>query len=268
MLKSMISLKKDSKKFLNNSYFKIILPLIIFMVSNCVTYLIWNYFMLGSELFGNDLLIFLCLISIVILQFVICPVTIIWFYKTYLLISIDKNKNTFGALSFLKGKNVFRNILMLNFIPALLNIFILIFSNGNIIYYTQNSILLTICCVIKIIVDYKLFICNYYFTLSGKGAKTCFKISCKFMKRKINHFLFFYVSFIGWIVFSVFLFYIFKGIGLGDMFSVKMLFNYKIYTPFLKSASAFLWGVGFYLYPYLLITKAKYCNKILGDTVF
>ena len=71
MLKDIRELKKEAKAFTLKNYFRIILPIIIFMISNSVTYLIWNYFMLDGAIFGNDFLILLCLISIVIIQFII-----------------------------------------------------------------------------------------------------------------------------------------------------------------------------------------------------
>ncbi len=268
MIKSINELKRESKTFIHKNYFKLILPILILMISNSVTYLIWNYWMYDGMLFGSDLMILLCLIGIAVLQFVVCPFAIVWFYIIYLLNSDNKVENKFNVMSWFKEKNVFKNTVLLNFIPSLLNLLTLIFSSNNIIYQTKNYILLTICCFIKIIVDYKLFICNYYFLLSRKNVKLCFKVSFSIMKRRIKSYLTFYVAFIGWIMFAILLFYVFKSICLWEIFSLKLLFSFKVFTPFLNSAGAFLYGVGFYLYPYLLVTKVKYCDEILGDTVF
>ena len=264
-MKDIRKLKKEAKAFTLKNYFRIILP-IIFMISNSVTYLIWNYFMLDGSIFGNDFLILLCLISIVIIQFIICPFSIVWFYKTYLV--IYENKNALKALAFFKEKNTFTNLIKINFLPSLLNILILIFSNGNIIYYTKNTVLLLICCALKIIINYKLFISNYYFLVSKKSAKETIKISFSLMQKKVKLCIRFYTSFIGWYFIIAILYFVLKGISLGNMFSFGMLFNFKFHNPILKSLSAYSFGLGFLMYPYLFITKLKYCKEILGDTVF
>lgn len=268
MLKTIKSIKKDRKKFIQKNYFKIVLPLLIFMISNSITYLIWNYFMMDSTVSCSDWFIFFCLITILFLQFAVCPVTIVWFYKTYLLISKNQEKSAIKALGFLKEKGIFKNIIKLNFLPSLCNVSMLIFSNSNIVYHTKNYILLFICCFLKLFVNYKLFICNYYFSVSNKNTRNILNFSFSIMKNNFKTFFAFYISFAGWFILTLILKLILKSICLGELFSIGMLLSLKIYTPFLNSFAAFFYGIGFYLFPYLLIIKAEYCKKIIGSTVF
>ncbi len=224
--------------------------------------------MMDSAVSGSDWLIFLCFITILFLQFTVCPVTIVWFYKTYLFISKNQQISAIKTLGFIKEKGILKDIVKLNFLPSLCNVSILIFSNSNIVYHTKNYILLFICCFLKLFVSYKLFICNYYYSFSNKNTKNILKISFSIMKKKLKTFFAFYISFIGCFILTLIFKLILKSICLGELFSIGMLLSFKIYTPFLNSFAAFFYGIGFYLFPYLLITKAEYCKKIIGSTVF
>ena len=82
-------------------------------------------------------------------------------------------------------------IVLINFIPSLLNLFCMIFKYSNMLFFSRNTIALFITVICQVVIYYKLFISNYYFIYSNCTAKDAIVTSCRIMKNRKKHFLYF-----------------------------------------------------------------------------
>lgn len=187
----MNKIRTAAKRAVSQNYLKMLLYTLAFIVSNGINYYIWAILFYNPYIIENDFVIILLLAIILLLQFFISPISIYALFKVCFVIKSGKkisNKELFGSL---KEKGSIRKIVLINFIPSLLNLFCMIFKYSNMLFFSRNTIALFITVICQVVIYYKLFISNYYFIYSNCTAKDAIVTSCRIMKNRKKHFLYF-----------------------------------------------------------------------------
>lgn len=187
----MNKIRAAAKRAVSQNYLKMLLYTLAFIVSNGINYYIWAILFYNPYIIENDFVIILLLAIILLLQFFISPISIYALFKVCFVIKSGKkisNKELFGSL---KEKGSIRKIVLINFIPSLLNLFCMIFKYSNMLFFSRNTIALFITVICQVVIYYKLFISNYYFIYSNCTAKDAIVTSCRIMKNRKKHFLYF-----------------------------------------------------------------------------
>ena len=180
----MNKIRAAAKRAVSQNYLKMLLYTLAFIVSNGINYYIWAILFYNPYIIENDFVIILLLAIILLLQFFISPISIYALFKVCFVIKSGKkisNKELFGSL---KEKGSIRKIVLINFIPSLLNLFCMIFKYSNMLFFSRNTIALFITVICQVVIYYKLFISNYYFIYSNCTAKDAIVTSCRIMKNR------------------------------------------------------------------------------------
>lgn len=199
----MNKIRAAAKRAVSQNYLKMLLYTLAFIVSNGINYYIWAILFYNPYIIENDFVIILLLAIILLLQFFISPISIYALFKVCFVIKSGKkisNKELFGSL---KEKGSIRKIVLINFIPSLLNLFCMIFKYSNMLFFSRNTIALFITVICQVVIYYKLFISNYYFIYSNCTAKDAIVTSCRIMKNRKKTFFIFLLSFFGWVMLSL-----------------------------------------------------------------
>ena len=156
----MNKIRAAAKRAVSQNYLKMLLYTLAFIVSNGINYYIWAILFYNPYIIENDFVIILLLAIILLLQFFISPISIYALFKVCFVIKSGKkisNKELFGSL---KEKGSIRKIVLINFIPSLLNLFCMIFKYSNMLFFSRNTIALFITVICQVVIYYKLFISN------------------------------------------------------------------------------------------------------------
>lgn len=262
----MNKIRTAAKRAVSQNYLKMLLYTLAFIVSNGINYYIWAILFYNPYIIENDFVIILLLAIILLLQFFISPISIYALFKVCFVIKSGKkisNKELFGSL---KEKGSIRKIVLINFIPSLLNLFCMIFKYSNMLFFSRNTTALFITVICQVVIYYKLFISNYYFIYNNCTAKDAIVTSCRIMKNRKKTFFIFLLSFFGWVMLSLLIKLILYILTCKDFFSVYRMITFKAYDPFIDLLGCCFYGVGLYLFPYFITSKFFLCDEILEDS--
>lgn len=187
----MNKIRTAAKRAVSQNYLKMLLYTLAFVVSNGINYYIWAILFYNPYIIENDFVIILLLAIILLLQFFISPISIYALFKVCFVIKSGKKISNKELLGSIKEKGSIRKIVLINFIPSLLNLFCMIFKYSNMLFFSRNTIALFITVICQVVIYYKLFISNYYFIYSNCTAKDAIVTSCRIMKNRKKHFLYF-----------------------------------------------------------------------------
>lgn len=286
LLRTIKEIKVKAKSTLISNFRIFVLPTFAHMCSIALQFIFAEAFGLGEwqEILSvNETEDFLWLVpALFVSKFVFMPVTLAVMYKVGILLLDGNTENINESIKkFLTLSNI-KQIILINFIPGLVHlIYMLIKVEGFVIWYLPFLIPQEAFLVAKLIlssmviyVNYKFFICNYYFAKNEAPAKETILCSFEAMKR-FKIFIkeeLLQLSFILWQLLATGIYWLLKAISesiktaINDNAS-KIIFSYK--TPLIDVFSCFYCGLGFFIYPFMFLSFSLLCEKLInmeGDT--
>lgn len=240
-------IKAEARKTLFQNYKFLIIPSLLFMVSNFTNKIILNYF--TSLFWWSDLTDFsrlVALLSFVFFEFVMVPFSLALLYKSIILVTKSLTNSKEHLRSFINLSNA-KRIILINFLPRLTASFLDV--NGSKIsafnIFKIDGLPLILLSIVAFFISYKFYACNYYFALTEASVKQTISASFKIMRKNLLKWILLSLSFIGWIFLQVAIALLIKLIFGGGL---------KAYTPFTDSLGSFGYGVDLYFIPYLYLT--------------
>ncbi len=280
LLRTIKEIKVKAKSTLISNFRIFVLPTFAYMCSIALQFIFAEAFGLGEwqEILSvNETEDFLWLVpALFVSTFVFMPVTLTVMYKVGILLLDGNTENINESIKkFLTLSNI-KQIILINFIPGLVHlIYMLIKVEGFVIWYLpflipQEAFLVAklILSSIAVYVNYKFFICNYYFAKNEAPAKETILCSFETMKR-FKIFIkeeLLQLSFILWQLLATGIYWLLKAISesiktaINDNAS-KIIFSYK--TPLLDVFLCFYCGLGFFIYPYMFLSFSLLCEKLM-----
>lgn len=259
----MIKKCKEDALILLRSNKRLLIPIYLWMVSNSLIYYIWNSVMSCYTVVTSDLLIIIMFTTILILQFAVEPISLFCFYKMF---AQSNSNNVIYPKSVFLSKNILRNAMLINLPQMFLNLLIIISVSSNLIFFTQNRLLLLIAIVLQIIVYPIMFFCNYLLAQNEYNVKELIYLSIKKMKTNIKKILLFTFSFTGWFLLTFIIRLLIEIILSDNMFSLYLAITFRSFNPIINSFSACLYGIGLFVWPYIFATQAYLCKNMLFKT--
>lgn len=256
-------MKYKSRKILSHHYIDILIPSVMYMLSNAMIYILLNFVMgyyMWSDL--NSLIKIFTIILLNTIEFIFLPLSLSWIYKVSILVENEENQIIKKSFKFMFSPQTLKKLIIINAIPRLLHLFLKMGSSNHFYYRIDNSLLLLIVSLIATFLDYKLFACNYILDLSSETVPKVISFSYKIMKKRFGQYILWSLSFIGWIALIVLIRIILEIIVTGDIYFYTKRYN----LPCLDILQSFGFGINFFLIPYMHLTKALYLKYIIGDT--
>lgn len=177
VIKVFNDIKAQSRNLVLNKYKFFIVPILLYELFSVIIISILNFGF--SKIFSGEinyllsaLLIFLWLL----IELLVLPVLVVTYFKICIFITEDK-KSTFSVIKSLLTRRNILNIVLISLIPnifKILNSLLKFFKNyydDTEVYYLLSFILL----IIIFIIQYKFFICNYFFCFTPVFCKRNFK---------------------------------------------------------------------------------------------
>lgn len=255
VIKVFNDIKTQSRNLVLNKYKFFIVPILLYELFSVIIISILNFGF--SKIFSGEinyllsaLLIFLWLL----IELLVLPVLVMTYFKICIFITEDK-KSTFSVIKSLLTRRNILNIVLISLIPnifKILNSLIKFFKNyydDTEVYYSLSFILL----IIIFIIQYKFFICNYFFALHQSSVKETLKVSFNTMNGVFVKYIIYELSFILWNLLIII-------IGLAAIY-ISKIFNIELKYLQLAIPSGF--GVMFYYRPYKFLVDLLYAKKLL-----
>ena len=247
-------IKKVARKTLFQNYKFLIIPSLLFMVSNFAKQIILNYY---TSLFWWDDLTYLsklgALLSFVFFEFVMIPISLALLYKSIILVTVSSTNFRKDMRNFINAFNM-KKIILINLIPRFTASFLDVnrskISAFNI--FKIDGMQLIILSIAAFFISYKFYASNYYFALTESTVKQTIKASFKIMSKNILKWFLLWLSFITWIFLQVVVALVLKLIFGGGL---------NAYTPFIDSLGSFGSGIDLYLIPYFYLTIYGFLQK-------
>ena len=283
MLRTIKEIKVKAKSTLISNFRIFVLPTFAYMCSIALQFIFADALGFGKwqeilSVNGTADIIGIIL-ALFISTFVLMPITLAVTYKVCVLLLDGETENIKESIKkFLTSSNI-KQIILINFIPQLVHlIYVLIKVEGFVVWYLpflipQEAFLVAkfILSSMAIYVNYKFFICNYYFAKNEAPAKETILCSFEAMKR-FKIFIkeeLLQLSFILWQLLATGIYWLLKAISesiktaINDNAS-KIIFSYK--TPLLDVFSCFYCGLGFFIYPFMFLSFSLLCEELIKKT--
>ena len=248
-------IKEEARKMLFQNHKFLIIPSLLFMVSNFANQIILNYF---TSLFWwsdlSDLSRLAALLFFVFFEFVMVPFSLALLYKSIILVTVSSTNFRKDLRNFINASSI-KRIILINLIPRFTASFLDVnrskISAFNI--FKIDGWPLILLSIIAFFISYKFYACNYYFALTEATVKQTISESFKIMRKNLLKWILLSLSFIAWIFLEVVI-----------VISLKLIFGggLNAYTPFIDSLGlSFGYGVDLYLIPYLYLTIYGFLKK-------
>ena len=165
-------LKSQARRMVAKNYKSIFSLMFLYEIFSVISVWIFNfgiYKIFWHEI--NNLFSFLLIILLLLIKIVFIPIITVSFFRLGILFETNNKLSLSTIKSFLTRKNIL-NIVLINLIPNIFNLsysFLKFFKqmfNDTIVYSLFAFALIAI----TFLIEYKFFICNYYFALNYKSA--------------------------------------------------------------------------------------------------
>ena len=195
----------------------------------------WVYF--------SHLLQIVFLLSFIVLEFVCIPLSSVLLYKT--IFNLDYENNTVFSIKQALSSDIIIKTVKVNLIPVFLRMLVKTCSS-KVFYYNRNYLSVAIISSwVGIFISYKFLAANYFIAL---GDEHPIQKSFGLTKRIFGEYLLLGLSFLGYVMLGA-------GIGVLLQYLITGSSAYNLYLPQLQIFNSFVYGVGFFLTPYIFTTE-------------
>ena len=195
----------------------------------------WVYF--------SHLLQIVFLLSFIVLEFVCIPLSSVLLYKT--IFNLDYENNTVFSIKQALSSDIIIKTVKVNLIPVFLRILVKTCSS-KVFYYNRNYLSVAIISSwVGIFISYKFLAANYFIAL---GDEHPIQKSFGLTKRIFGEYLLLGLSFLGYVMLGA-------GIGVLLQYLITGSSAYNLYLLQLQIFNSFVYGVGFFLTPYIFTTE-------------
>lgn len=250
-------LKSQARRMVAKNYKSIFSLMFLYEMFSVISVWIFNFGM--YKIFWheiNGLLSFLLIILLLLIKIVFIPIITVSFFRLGILFESNNKLSLSTIKSFLTRKNIL-NIVLINLIPNIFNLpysFLKFFKqmfNDTIVY----SIFAFALIAITFFIEYKFFICNYYFALNYKSAWETLNSSFKTMHNKLLKYIYYECSFIVWFI-------VFIVIG---CFALIVSNKLGIDIKYIQLGVPSWFGFMLYYRPYKFLVDLLYSKRMLSD---